>query len=292
MQTFCCIWTSWVFPHLKTMFFLPIMIPFVKDFHFFFSLTLVQNEGHVALGHLVALLSQQQVLDQRSICLTLPKAAVGRHETLRPATALTHVLEKLQRGHRCTVWHTKKHWACDDVMTTRYECNCWIPSGETLSMLPHLYSSVAGTHHTSTSGVHLGQVVEGQDVACLWGQVEEFKRLLVITLYTNAIWGTRLSAQKTKKRGKLWQEALRILHTTRTHNVQVDIPRQSLNTHCNTWCPAGAVHPPSPAPLPSGSISVPAHSSEDTNTQLSNGCFLSSTKNCKLLLQLDMILWL
>lgn len=46
----------------------------------------------------------------------------------------------------------------------------------------------------------------------------------------------------------------------------------ALNTHCNTWCPAGAVRPPSPALLPSGSTSVPAHSSEVTNTQLSNGC--------------------
>lgn len=47
-----------------------------------FVLTLVQDEGHVALGHLVALLSQQQILDQRSIRLTILKAAVGRHETL------------------------------------------------------------------------------------------------------------------------------------------------------------------------------------------------------------------
>lgn len=46
----------------------------------------------------------------------------------------------------------------------------------------------------------------------------------------------------------------------------------ALDTHCNTWCPAGAVRPPSPALLPSGSISAPAHSSEVTNTQLSNGC--------------------
>lgn len=45
-------------------------------------LTLVQDEGHVALSHLVALLCQQQVLNQRSVCLPLPEAAVGRHETL------------------------------------------------------------------------------------------------------------------------------------------------------------------------------------------------------------------
>lgn len=31
----------------------------------------------------------------------------------------------------------------------------------------NLYSSVAGTHHTSTSSMHLGQVVEGQDVPSL-----------------------------------------------------------------------------------------------------------------------------
>lgn len=48
----------------------------------FFFLTLVQDEGHVALGHLIALLSQQQILDQRGVCLTLFEAAVGRHEAL------------------------------------------------------------------------------------------------------------------------------------------------------------------------------------------------------------------
>lgn len=52
---------------------------------------------------------------------------------------------------------------------------------------PHLHSSVARAHHTSTGGVHLGQVVEGQDVARLRGQVEEFQCLLVVTLHTNAI---------------------------------------------------------------------------------------------------------
>lgn len=46
------------------------------------SLTLVQNEGHVALGHLVALLSQQQILDQRRVRLALLEAAVGPHEAL------------------------------------------------------------------------------------------------------------------------------------------------------------------------------------------------------------------
>lgn len=56
----------------------------------------------------------------------------------------------------------------------------------------NLYSGVAGTHHTSTSSMHLGQVVEGQDVPSLWGQVEEFKSLLVVTLHANAIWGTRV----------------------------------------------------------------------------------------------------
>lgn len=252
----------------------------ISFFLSFFSLTLVQNEGHVALGHFVALLSQQQVLDQCSICLTLPKAAVGRHETLRPAPTLTHVLEKLQRGYRRKVWHTKKNWDDDDVIhfsclkcitlqcARQHDTRVLNPIRDALSRVPHLYSSVAGAHHTSTSSMHLGQVVEGQDVACLWGQVEEFKCLLVIALYTNAIWGTRFTTQTTKKREKLWQEALRILYTARTHYVQVDIQRQSLKTHCNTWCPAGVVHPPSPAPLPSGSISVPAQSSEDTNTQL------------------------
>lgn len=46
---------------------------------------------------------------------------------------------------------------------------------------------MAGAHHSGTGGVHLGQVVEGQDVTRLGGQVEEFKRLLVVTLHTNAI---------------------------------------------------------------------------------------------------------
>lgn len=45
-------------------------------------LTLIQNEGHVALSHLVALLSQQQILNQRSVHVALLKAAVGCHQAL------------------------------------------------------------------------------------------------------------------------------------------------------------------------------------------------------------------
>ena len=73
--------------------------PSCHDTNVLLSLTLVQDEGHVALGDLVALLSQQQVLHQRGVRLSLLKAAVGRHETLRPAAALTHVLEELQQRY-------------------------------------------------------------------------------------------------------------------------------------------------------------------------------------------------
>lgn len=47
-----------------------------------FSLTLVQNEGHVALSDLVALLSQEQILDECGVRVALLEAAVGHHETL------------------------------------------------------------------------------------------------------------------------------------------------------------------------------------------------------------------
>lgn len=43
--------------------------------------------------------------------------------------------------------------------------------------------------------MHLGEVVEGQDVAGLRGQVEELERLLVIALHTDAIWRAGLTAQ-------------------------------------------------------------------------------------------------
>ncbi len=69
-------------------------------------------------------------------------------------------------------------------------------------MTPHLHSSVAGAHHAGTSRMHLGQVVKGQDVAALWGQVEEFKCLLVITLYSDAIWGTSGKKKSTQLPGR------------------------------------------------------------------------------------------
>lgn len=43
----------------------------------------------------------------------------------------------------------------------------------TAARAAHLYSCVTGAHHTSTSRMHLGQVVESQDVTCLGGQIEE-----------------------------------------------------------------------------------------------------------------------
>lgn len=51
----------------------------------------------------------------------------------------------------------------------------------------HLHSGVAGAHHSGASSVHLGQVVEGQDVARLGRQVEELEGLLVIALHTDAV---------------------------------------------------------------------------------------------------------
>lgn len=131
-------------------------------------LTLIQNKGHVALSHLVALLCQQQVLDQRSVRFALPEAAVRRHETLRPSATFTHVFEKLKRAQ-----------TLDDNADD--ECD------QKIAKKPHLHGCMAGTHHTRTGGMHLGQVVEGQDVARLGGQVEEFKSLFVISLHTDAI---------------------------------------------------------------------------------------------------------
>lgn len=60
-----------------------------------FVLTLVQDEGHVALRHLVALLGQQQVLHQRPVHVAVLEVAVGCHQPVRPAPTLTHILEEL-----------------------------------------------------------------------------------------------------------------------------------------------------------------------------------------------------
>lgn len=74
---------------------------------------------------------------------------------------------------------------------------------ERSSSAAHLNSSVAGAHHPSTGGMHLGQVVEGQDVARLCGQVEKFKCLLVITLYTNAVCEeNKENDSKSNRKGK------------------------------------------------------------------------------------------
>lgn len=54
----------------------------------------------------------------------------------------------------------------------------------------HLHGGGAGAHHACAGGMHLGQVVEGQDVAGLRGQVEEFERLLVVALHADAIWNS------------------------------------------------------------------------------------------------------
>lgn len=62
------------------------------------------------------------------------------------------------------------------------------------------------------------------------------------------------------------EDAVYVTSYTNVYIYSVHTNRVSAwNTHCNTWCLAGAVHPPDPALLPSGSTSVPAHSSEDTN---------------------------
>lgn len=46
------------------------------------GLTLVEDEGCVALRHLVALLSQQEVLDHCSIVVLVLIAVVGSHQSL------------------------------------------------------------------------------------------------------------------------------------------------------------------------------------------------------------------
>lgn len=51
----------------------------------------------------------------------------------------------------------------------------------------HLNGGGAGAHHAGAGGVHLRQVVEGQDVAGLRGQVEELERLLVVALHADAV---------------------------------------------------------------------------------------------------------
>lgn len=61
--------------------------------------------------------------------------------------------------------------------------------------MSYFNSGGTGAHHTSPRGVHLGEVVEGQDVAGLRGQVEELERLLVIALHTDAIWRAGLTAR-------------------------------------------------------------------------------------------------
>lgn len=55
---------------------------FVFSYVQFLGLTLVQDEGYIALGNLVALLSQKEVLHQRRIHVPLLEASVGRHQPL------------------------------------------------------------------------------------------------------------------------------------------------------------------------------------------------------------------
>lgn len=64
------------------------------------------------------------------------------------------------------VTHKESTRSSNDVI----HCSCLrceMRTAEHQQRVSHLYSSVAGAHDTSTSGMHLGQVVEGQDVAGL-----------------------------------------------------------------------------------------------------------------------------
>lgn len=118
---------------------------------------------------------------------------------------------------------------------------------------PRLHSCMAGAHHAGAGGVHLGQVVEGQDVACLRGQIEELQSLFVIPLHTDAIWASGGTGEKPRR------ASIRTACTAARYT-------HAASTHCSTWSPAAAVHQPDPAPPLSGSTSTPDHSSEDTKT--------------------------
>ena len=59
------------------------------------GLTLVEDEGCVALCHLVALLGQQEVLDHGGVGVPVLVAAVSSHEPLGPPAPLTYILKQL-----------------------------------------------------------------------------------------------------------------------------------------------------------------------------------------------------
>lgn len=59
------------------------------------NLTLVENEGCIALRHFVALFGQQEVLDHGGIVVAVFVAVIGRHKPLGPTASLTYILKQL-----------------------------------------------------------------------------------------------------------------------------------------------------------------------------------------------------
>ena len=66
------------------------------------NLTLVENEGRIALGHFIALLCQQEVLDHRGVVVAFFVAVIGCHKPLGPAAPLTNILKQLCEQERKT----------------------------------------------------------------------------------------------------------------------------------------------------------------------------------------------
>lgn len=59
------------------------------------NLTLVEDEGSIALCHFVALFGQQEVLDHGSVVVAIFIAVIGSHKPLGPAAPFTHILKQL-----------------------------------------------------------------------------------------------------------------------------------------------------------------------------------------------------
>ena len=76
------------------------------------GLTLVEDEGCVALRHFVALLGQQEVLDHSSVVVPVLVAVVSSHQPLRPPAPFTYILKQL--------WEQEKREVCQKSFFARW----------------------------------------------------------------------------------------------------------------------------------------------------------------------------
>lgn len=72
------------------------------------NLTLIKNEGCIALCHFIALFSQEEVLDHCSIVIAIFIAVIGSHKPFRPTASFTYILKQLcEVGNKTSVKENK-----------------------------------------------------------------------------------------------------------------------------------------------------------------------------------------